>query len=470
MLRLLTVATLFVGISFELLAQSVSLKPQVDQRIELLSIVFRLAGNDEYNGNQFAAYVRDIHQHFDAYKSHPAVVMAKQVAQQNGVGFDAVMSMAIHLEQPPSLKLASAYTKAQLDKRWGATNPEHFATLLQKFYQDAHCQAFFDRHEAMYQTAVNRFSNVLDKVDKSWYKQYYGTLPTGKFNVVIGVGNGGGNYGPKVILQNGQEEIYAIMGTWAVDSTQLPLYEQASVLPIIIHEFNHSFVNAMIDKQENELEASGKVIFAKVEDQMRRQAYSNWKTMIYESLVRASVVRYLAKHDPEGQSAQRQLREEEQRGFIWTENLVTILGEYERNRDTYPTLSSFMPRIVQFFDKTAADFPTLHQAYEQKRAHVVAVDPLTSKTTDVDPALTELVIRFDKPMNPKKISISMGEKGKDHFPLRDMLGFSEDHRSLRLKVALKPNWDYSFRLTDKSFQTPDGYPLAEHEVAFRTGN
>ncbi|CCH51907.1 hypothetical protein BN8_00865 [Fibrisoma limi BUZ 3] len=469
MLRKLTILTVLIGLSSCLFAQPVKLNPQVDRRVELLSIVFRLAGNDEYNGHQFGAYVNDIHRHFDAHKNHPAVAMARQLAQDNGVGYDAVMSMAIHLEQPPSLKPIMAFSKAQLDKRWGATNAESFAKLLQRFYQDARCQAFFDQHEAMYQTAITRFGQVLDKVDQSWYKQYYGTVPAGKFNVVIGVGNGGGNFGPKVIHADGQEEIYAIMGTWAVDSLNNPTYEASSVLPIIIHEFNHSFVNSLIDAHEDALESSGNAIFPQVADQMRRQAYGNWKTMYYESLVRASVVRYLARHDPEGQTVWRQVRAEEANGFIWTQSLTDLLEEYEKSRDQFPTLASFMPRIVEFFDKTAADFPALRQAYDQKRAHVVAVEPLADKTIDVDPTLTELVIRFDKPMNPKKISINMGEKGKEHFPLRDMLGFSNDNRSLRLKVALKPNWEYSFKLTDRSFQTTDGYPLVEHEVAFKTG-
>lgn len=470
MLRSLPALALFIGISFELLAQTVALKPQVDRRIELMSIVFRLAGNDEYNGHQFATYVQDIHQHFDAYKTHPAVLMAKQVAQDNGVGFDAVMSMAIHLTQPPSLKPIATFTKTHLDKRWGTTNAEKFATLLEQFYRDAHCQQFFNQHEAVYQRAVNRFSQVLNKVDAGWYKQYYGIRPTGRFNVVIGVGNGGGNYGPNATLPNGKEEIYAIMGTWAVDSTKNPVYDEEAVLPIIVHEFNHSFVNSLIDQHADKLEAAGKTIYPPVADKMRPQAYSNWKTMFSESLVRASVVRYLVKHNSDNSASRRQIREEEARGFIWTQGLVDLLNDYESNRGQYPTLSSFMPPIVRFFGQIATDFPAFQQAYNQKRAHVVGIEPLTGKTQAIDPRLTELVIRFDKPMNPKKVSINIGSTGKDHFPLQGIIGFSDDNQTLTLKIGLKPNWDYSFWLTDKSFQTPDGYPLVEHEVAFKTGN
>ncbi len=41
--------------------------------MELLSIVFRLAGNDEYNMNLLPAYTEDVDRYFAPYKEHPAV-------------------------------------------------------------------------------------------------------------------------------------------------------------------------------------------------------------------------------------------------------------------------------------------------------------------------------------------------------------------------------------------------------------
>jgi hypothetical protein len=49
----------------------------VDPRMELMSIIFRLAGNNEYNQRGVIPYVEDITKHFDPYKNHPAVEMAK---------------------------------------------------------------------------------------------------------------------------------------------------------------------------------------------------------------------------------------------------------------------------------------------------------------------------------------------------------------------------------------------------------
>ncbi len=39
----------------------------------LMSIIFRLAGNAEYNQGRIPAYIKDIDEYFGKYKNHPAV-------------------------------------------------------------------------------------------------------------------------------------------------------------------------------------------------------------------------------------------------------------------------------------------------------------------------------------------------------------------------------------------------------------
>src|SRR5438046_2918512 len=74
-----------------------SLASRVDPRVELLSIVFRLAGNSEYNMSPLKTYTADIDAYFSPYKEHPAVVLARKLASERDVGFDTVMNLAVHL-------------------------------------------------------------------------------------------------------------------------------------------------------------------------------------------------------------------------------------------------------------------------------------------------------------------------------------------------------------------------------------
>src|SRR5436853_7195050 len=84
--------------------------PKVDPRVELLSIVFRLAGNSEYNMSPLKTYTADIDSYFSPYKEHPAVVLARKLASERDVGFDAVMGMSIRLSSPPAIKALVAFT------------------------------------------------------------------------------------------------------------------------------------------------------------------------------------------------------------------------------------------------------------------------------------------------------------------------------------------------------------------------
>src|SRR5437868_14461768 len=92
---------------------------RADLRIELMSIVARLAGYEEYSSNEFKQYVGDVNRHFEKYKQHPAIQFAAKIRGSNGIGYDAVMSMAVHLNPPPALTPRVPFTAQAPDKRWG---------------------------------------------------------------------------------------------------------------------------------------------------------------------------------------------------------------------------------------------------------------------------------------------------------------------------------------------------------------
>ena len=134
--------------------------PKVDKRIELLSIVFRLAGNMEYNDEIFRSYTSDIHKHFDKYKDHELIRFAQEIRDKNWIGFDAVMKMAIYLEQPPTLNSIVLFTSDIPDRRWGRGNANKFLKMLQQFYIDAKCDDFFNAHKDLYRISEERYKNV----------------------------------------------------------------------------------------------------------------------------------------------------------------------------------------------------------------------------------------------------------------------------------------------------------------------
>jgi hypothetical protein len=442
--------------------------PKIDKRVELLSIVFRLAGNQEYNGEEYKQYTDDIHKYFDKFKDHPVVALARELRDSNGVSYDAVMALAIHLEQPPSLKPLVAFSDSVPEPRWGAKNATKFISLLQKFYADADCEKFFKQEADRYKLAEERFRPIYNKLDLAWYKKYYGQVPDGKFHIVIGLSNGGSNYGCKVVFPNKKEAIYAIMGTWSVDSLGKPKYALNDYFPTLIHEFNHSFVNFLIEKNLKLFEKSGPAIYDRVVAEMRDQAYGEWKTMINEALVRGSVIEYLRSHDSTGGQAKAQTMEELGNNFLWIKQEVALLDRYQNSRQTYPTLESFIPQIAVFYDSVATNIDSIKEDYKHRCPHVTSIVQFKNNATDVDPALTKITVNFDKPLSGKGYSIGYGKKGKETYPELKVKGYSADKTAVTITVALQPGKEYQFTMLNLAFKTPEGYPLEPYEIDFTT--
>ncbi len=444
-----------------------SVTAKVDPRVELMSIVARLAGYQEYVRNEFKLYADDVDKHFGKHKQHPAVQFAVKIRQSNGVSFDAVMFMAVHLNPPPALTPRVAFTDMVPERRWGKQPAEEFVKLLQQFYKDADCEGFFKAHADLYRTAEERFQQLLNKVDFAWYKRFYGEAPQGNFNLCIGLLNGGGNYGPKVMHPDGREDLYAIIGTWQTDSAGLPTYGDMT-LPTIIHEFNHSFVNHLVSARWQQLSAAGSKVHQSVADRMRNLAYGTPLTTIQESLVRAAVLRYTFEHDAEPQATNSAMGGEINSGFIWMDELFALLGAYENCRSNFPTFRSFFPVIEGYYSDLAKRIEFKAAKFDELRPRITAIAPFNNGAQDVDPNIAQMTVSFDKPLSTKGYSFSLGQAGKEHYPIEKVLGFNETGTSITLQVKLKPDWEYEFVLTGLSFRSKDGYSLKPYTVKFKT--
>ena len=461
----------FVLYSISLFGQAKSsiADPVVDERVELLSIAFRLAECHEYMSMDNEQYVHDIHQHFDKYKDHALIKYITKMRAENGVGYDAVMFMAVHLNPAPALTPIVPFTATIPETRWGKAGAIKFAKLLQQFYKDADCKAFFQSESAYYRSVEKEFSTLFHQLDVSWYYKYYGKAPKEHFNVIIGIGIGGNNFGPNVVMPDKAKNVYAIIGSCTFDSSGKPIYETSDYLPTLIHEFNHSFINYLSDISERSLKKAGEIINNKEQEKMKSQGYGPWKTMINESLVRASVIRYLMSHDPDTAVAEKELKTQLARGFVWMSELVALLGDYETRRSTYPTFESYMPVIVHFYDTVAPRINDYDKNYANHCAHIVSVTPVTQNATNVDPTITELVFNFDKPLDGKRYFFGPGKKGAEHYPESVKFSFSNGNKTITMKMKLKPGTDYQVNMIGRMMRTSEGYSVQDHLLEFTTG-
>ncbi len=327
--------------------------PKVDVEIELMSIVFRLAGSPEFSLPVSPKYLAEINNHFAQFSHHDAVNLAAKLRSESGVGAESVMELAILLGVPPTFDPIVQIKENVPGSVLGKSQMAEFSIALQKFYKEAGCGRFFLDHERMYRSAEMNFRAVAQRVDTVWIRNFYRGMPQARFSFILGLANGPKNYAMKISDAQGYEQTYSIVGASLVDSTGVPSWDEAS-LALILHELNHSFMNGFVASNVYAFEQPGNAILTLVGERLSKPTYRNWKTMLQESFVRVAVIRYFAGHGSSLDDVRKKIVAEQKNGFVWMDELNDLMSYYEEHRVEFPTLEAFLPRISDFHLKLAS--------------------------------------------------------------------------------------------------------------------
>ena len=350
-------------------AQQAKLQPEVMESVELMSIIARTAGYQEYCNDLAGKYTEDTEAWFGSYRNHPTVDYFKNIRNVNYISYDAVISMALHIEadngQVKYLKPKDGFKGAKgIDpyRRWDRVNLDTLLVKLNQFYADTRFHDFFQQHQSFYNNVINVFENkVLHLFNQDWYSSFYGVEPTENYRIVIGFTTGG-NYGPTRQLVNGPLERFAIYG-YCADPNQGRSFENGKeFVPTLIHVFNHTYVNPLLhDNAENAAMVMpiAETLLEHADEGMGRQGYRDPGTLINESLVRAAVVLYLQDNGFSEKEVQQEMYTQISDGFAWMPELVKSMRNYTRHRGKYPTLNEYYPEIAKVLKK--------YIATEQKR-------------------------------------------------------------------------------------------------------
>ena len=458
---------------------------RVDPRVELLSTVCMLAEFDEYRmADRYKPYCDAISQQFDSFKTHKVIGILKELRASNGISYNAPMGLAVYLKDIQSCKTLMPFDRMpeDLDKRWTPENVSRLLPELKNFAKETHYQDFFDSHSDLYQSAVDRASWILNKNEiVPWFDRFFGKKSGNAFHLIIGLQNGGANYGAQVTRKDGSIDMYSINGCHLQDSMDLPQFDDR-FLPLVVHELCHSFTNPLLDQYSEMLEEAGSRIFERVKDKMVANAYGEWSIMMRESLVRACVSRFLDQNtDKSGWKQDQEINQN--MGFLWVGKLSELIREqYQNPRSGYQNFEEFMPKIVEFFTDYAGqideELSRLKDQEKEKWERIRLEGPQITEMVpangamDVDPGLTEIRITFDREMDPAGYCVLYDPAQVDLFPeLTGTSGFDSTKRTYVMPVRLKPDWNYTFGLNSKrmiGFKDNKGTPLYPVTIKFKT--
>ena len=342
---------------------------EVDPRVELIGIVFRLAGNPEYNDGTLKTYAKAIERHFGDFDTHPVVKMAISLRNKRLMSCDGPMSLAVHIDNNYRLRKTSEQWPSTLDFRWEKQETAEFLEKLRQFATETKFDEFFKAQGPIYEQGIRPCECVMARKDvvidqgamvcKSlisddfgqWLSDFYGVANTGDLRLVLGFVNGFANYGPR--FTDGRiSEKYAIIGMRPFDPANTVVFLPQQI-GVVAHEFCHSFTNPVVDKYMDKLQPTGEKLYKKHGPALRSRGCQEWRSMMYETAVRACVVSFMRQSIADLRFIDYYLKGEVRRGFVWTEEMGNFLKTYESNRDKYPTFESFFPKFVDFLNECA---------------------------------------------------------------------------------------------------------------------
>ncbi|MCL2620548.1 MAG: DUF4932 domain-containing protein [Defluviitaleaceae bacterium] len=269
----------------------------VDERFELISVIFRLAGNWEYNigaggldgirypltDEQYVehskcehtnGYQLEVVEVFEKYAQHEAV----QFAKRSGLNFSDPFRFAMHIEKDEGKFVFIENIESLFYSAWNRELAEEFLPLLNKFYKDTSYSEFYISHIPYFEGISQIFyDDFYHTVDFDWYSKY---VDVANLRCVLSPSNTACNYATTV-----NDKIVCGM-------------VRMSAASVLIHEFNHSFANPLAERWYAENETFKKWCDDSV-DIEKMPYYNSGLEMAREYVTHAYEVLYALHHGKE---------------------------------------------------------------------------------------------------------------------------------------------------------------------------
>lgn len=322
----------------------------IDPRMELLSVVEYLSNYGEnFNFNLVCRddfyYTLRIKEYFDKHRNHPVIKLLEEMSSQD-FRFEAPPTTMLYLSNPPELEIEKPLTDHLKTRAGGSDKLLEFVDQLRDFAVKSNFMNFYNMNLEFYNKMLSKFDLKELNYQVKVLENYYRMKQKDTFNIILAP-LFHGNYGPRVSNNNAADNIYCIKGSSDIKN-DIPEFNPENILMYIWHEFSHSYVNTLIDKNEDEIRKYSYLINP-IKDKISKIGYRGWHTCIIEHLVRAVTLRLTFK-ELGREEGEKLLNKEKEDGFIYIESLCDKLKDFEKENIKYPTFNDFYPEIINVLE------------------------------------------------------------------------------------------------------------------------
>lgn len=289
------------------------LSVRTDEFVEMMEIIARYAGNTVFTDTLAPRYQQDCDTYFKDHIDHPAIVWMRDQLPHYCIGYDAVPWMGAHLKwTDEGFTTIPNCNKAY--KRWSKEAVDEFLPLITNFYLKTNFNRFYNEHHPMYKRATDAFStNIGNHINLDWFDKFFQVNEQVDFGVIIGMNNGAGSFGIERQIPGKRREKISVM-LYAEREDGTPLYTPDDEEDkILVHEFCHSYIHP-----DSKYKKAAKILLAQHKKKLDSMGYGHWENVVEETLVRASVIRYMIDHQYSEDAIRKEIDSQHKYyGFTW---------------------------------------------------------------------------------------------------------------------------------------------------------
>ncbi len=325
---------------------------RVDLRVELMSVLFHLARNPEYQAFD-TPYRRAVDTYFEAFRDHEAVRDAHELRATHGISYNAPVGLAVFLDPKTLLPEVALAPAPELDPRWQGVAIGMFLGHVRDFAIASKAAVFFTSQQGYMREVVERITTAVAEYRlEAWFAEFCSTPATAEFVVVPGLLTGPWNYEAATHDACGRRTVYQVVELEHISPEGLPSPSYTTT-ELVAHEMAHSFVNPVVARFESELAAAAQPLYDRARAAMERNHYTSATILVEEMIVRA--ITALFARDRFGREVASQLvRADLEQGFAWNVELAKWFDARPRPVDLVAT----MPEVARWLREVAPTIAT----------------------------------------------------------------------------------------------------------------